>query len=141
MKRTLSAVIAVLACVSVLGTSGAAASSSCGTVVVHGTDDNLNGQAPASVMVKPCERIKVEFVFATQATLVYLWQVTHKPAEHLVQLVSHGYGAATSETSTQVWVYRAVRPGTTSIGFGDFTPSYPHRSAASTFKLSVTVKG
>jgi predicted secreted protein len=66
--------------------------------------------------------------------------VTHKPAAKVLKLVSHGYGKNTSDTGTQIWVYRAVGRGKTSVKFGDFTPSYPHRAAASTFKLTVAVR-
>lgn len=52
----------------------------------------------------------------------------------------HGYGKNTSDTGTQIWVYRAVGKGKTSVKFGDFTPSYPHRAAAGTFKLTVAVR-
>lgn len=134
--------LGLIACAFVLAASTspvAGATPSCRTVVVHGTDRNAVTRKPASIAVHRCDRIKVEFVFATQASLVYLWRVTHKPAATVLKLVSHGYGKSTSQTGTQVWVYRAVGTGKTSAKFGDFTPSYPHQSAASTFKLTLVV--
>lgn len=107
---------------------------------MHGTDSDAGTSKPASIRVQRCDRVKVEFVFDTQDTLVYLWRVTHKPAVGVLKLVSHGYGKNTSDTSTQIWTYRAVGTGKTSVKFGDFTPSYPHRSAASTFKLTVSAR-
>lgn len=76
----------------------------------------------------------------TRRARSYVWRVTHKPAAKVLKLVSHGYGKNTSDTGTQIWVYRAVGRGKTSVKFGDFTPSYPHRAAASTFKLTVAVR-
>ncbi len=135
--------LGVIACAFVLAaatSSVAGATSSCRTVVVHGTDHNAVTRKPASIAVHRCERIKVEFVIPTQTALVYLWRVTHKPATKVLKLRSHGYGKNTSQTGTQIWMYRASGKGTTSVKFGDFTPSYPHQSAASTFKLTVAVR-
>jgi predicted secreted protein len=141
MRRiSLATLAAVTSLIAFAGSNAAAAKHSCRTVVVHATNSNAVPKKQASVSVHRCDRIKVEFVFATQATLVYMWRVTHKPAKKVLKLVSHGYGKNTTDTGTQVWVYRAVGKGKTYVKFGDFTPSYPHQPAADTFKLKATVR-
>jgi hypothetical protein len=141
VKHASFALLAVLIGITVAAAPRAvAATSSCRTIVVHGTDSDAGTSKPASIRVQRCDRVKVEFVFDTQDTLVYLWRVTHKPAVGVLELVSHGYGKNTSDTSTQIWTYRAVGTGKTSVKFGDFTLSYPHRSAASTYKLTVSAR-
>jgi predicted secreted protein len=141
MKHSSLALLAALIGITVATDSGAArATPSCRTLVVNGTDGSAVTNGPASIAAKPCDRIKVKFVFETQEPLVYVWRVTRRPTANVLKLVSHGYGRNTSNTGTQIWIYRAVGRGKTSVRFGDFTPSYPHQSAASTYKLTVTVR-
>ncbi len=138
--RACLAIIAAVTLLLMTGPGVAGAKRFCRTVVVHGTRSDGTPRMQASVSVHRCDRIKVEFVFPTQNTLVYLWRVTHKPAKKVLKLASHGYGKSTAETGTQVWLYRAVGKGKTYVKFGDFTPSYPNQPAAATFKLKVAVR-
>ena len=138
LSTVVAAACAWMVVAAIPGSAGA--KFSCRTVVVHATDNNDIPKTRASVRVHRCERIKVEFVFATQGQLVYLWQVTREPAKKVLKLRGSGYGPSTSDTGTQIWTYEAVGRGKTSVTFGDFTPSYPNQPAADTFKLTVTVR-
>jgi hypothetical protein len=88
----------------------------------------------------PCERLNVGFEIGTQGQIFPVWEFSRKPAAKVLKLVSHDYEDTdpTRETTTQFFLFRAVRRGTTTVKFRETTASSP--GVLDTFKLHVTAR-
>jgi hypothetical protein len=117
----------------VAGTS-AGAKSACRTVYVSTANES------AKATITPCDRLNVGFDFGAQGQIVPVWEVSKKPAGKVLRLVSRGYDNTdpTGETSTQFFLFRAIRRGSATLEFRETTASSP--GALDTFKLRVAVR-
>ncbi len=88
----------------------------------------------------PCERLNVGFEIGTQGQDFPVWNVSKKPAARLLKLVSDGYenNDPSGETSTQYFLFRAIRPGRALVKFRETTASIS--GTLETFNLRVTVR-
>ncbi len=121
--------------VAVAGGGTAGATAACRTTTL------VQGRAHRPVTLKRCDKLKVVFKIGTQGTTPAFWGVARRPSPHVLKLTHHGYQNPThsSDTTEQVWVYRAVGRGTTHIRFTLTAPSAPGQTFGA-YKVSVTVR-
>jgi hypothetical protein len=115
----------------------AAAKSPCRTRVVDGSA----GTGHASMVLHPCDRVKVEFSFGTQGEIVPDWEMSRRPNRKVFRFVSKKNGPydASNDVATVIFLYQATGKGKTSVRFGEYTASYPGTELDS-FTLSVVVR-
>ena len=130
--------VAVLAALTIIGlfvaSAPAGAKSVCRTIYVS------SSRGSGKVTLTPCERLNVGFEIGTQGEIFPVWEVSNKPAAKVLKLSSQGYENTdpTGETTTQFFLFRAVRRGKATLKFRETTASSP--GVLETFKLHVTVR-
>jgi hypothetical protein len=111
----------------------AAAKSACRTV-------RVSTSRQSKITITPCERINVGFQIGTQGEVFPTWDVSSRPAKKVLKYVRGGYENTnnTNGTTTQYYLYRAVRRGRTTVKFCESTAS--ESGCLETYKLQVTVR-
>ena len=129
------AVPAVLAGIGLfVASTPADAKSACRTV-------RVSTSRQSNITVTPCKRIHVGFQIGTQGEIFPTWDVSNRPAKKVLKYVRGGYENTNNAngTTTQYYLYQAVKRGHTTVKFCESTAS--ESGCLETYKLHVTVGG
>jgi hypothetical protein len=134
MRLVVLLAVAVVCVALVAVGGGAAASAPCRIIVVK--------QAPRSIVMHKCDRVRVQLHYGGQGDPPYEWGVSHGPSPKILTLIHGGFWRTdpNEPAADQYWTYRARAKGRTFITFGAYTTSFPDAGPLETFKLSVTVR-